>query len=136
MIFNVVSDLSRFLLFYTILVVFMSNFFAVLGLGNFNVNGKYRTSVINTWQDLPANAGKTWPKDKNFPYPETFNELDNYGDGSGLLMWEYLFLPKYLAYILSTFNISLGNFDFAPQQELDTSSENKLYWFLWLLVLF
>lgn len=112
MIFNVVSDLSRFLLFYSILVVFMSNFFAVLGLGNFNVDGKYRDGVISAWED--ANAGKTWPKDKNFPYPEIYNELSGYGGGNGLLMWEYLFLPKYLAYILSTFNISLGNFDFAP----------------------
>ena len=29
-------------------------------------------------------------------------------------MPEYLYLNKYVAYILSTFNISLGNFDFAP----------------------
>jgi hypothetical protein len=136
MIFNVVTDLSRFLLFYAILVVFMSNFFAIIGLGNFNVQGKYRTSVIDAWQDLPDNKGKTWPADKDFPYPEIFNDLEGFGGGNGLLMWEYLFLPKYLAYILSTFNVSLGNFDFAPQQALTTASENQLYWVLWLIVLF
>jgi len=42
MIFQVFQDLMPFLLFYTILIVFMALYFGILGLGNYNVDGIYR----------------------------------------------------------------------------------------------
>jgi len=67
MIFNVCWDLLPFLLFYTILLWFSSNFFAILGMGNFNVQGKYRTDVIKYWEDLEKN--RKWPANGKFEGP-------------------------------------------------------------------
>ena len=112
MIFNVCFDLLPFLLFYTILCWFSSNFFAILGLGNFNVDSVYRTNVIKAWEGLEA--GNKFVPGTKFEGPAIYNKMGDFDDGNGLLMMEYLYLNKYFAYILSTFNISLGNFDFAP----------------------
>jgi hypothetical protein len=50
-------------------------------------------------------------------------------------MPEYQFLPKFFAYWLSTFNVSLGNFDFGPPDMLNNGSENIMYWVLWTVTL-
>jgi hypothetical protein len=51
-------------------------------------------------------------------------------------MPEFQFLPKFFAYWLSCFNVSLGNFDFAPPTSgLNGSAENVLYWVLWFITL-
>jgi hypothetical protein len=50
MLFTVIVDLQAFLLFYTLLVVFMSNYMSVIGLGNPNVDGIYRDHCIGNWK--------------------------------------------------------------------------------------
>ena len=54
MIQNVIYDLRVFLLFYSILIVFFSMIFAVLGVGNGNVRGKFKDFAddINKRTDL------------------------------------------------------------------------------------
>ena len=42
MLTNVVYDLRIFLLFYTILIVLFAQFFAILGVGNIKVPGRFR----------------------------------------------------------------------------------------------
>ena len=76
MIFNVCVDLLPFLLFYTILLWFSSNFFAILGLGNFNVDGKYRNDVIDFWKT--TNKGKTFVAGTKFEGPAVYNELNGW----------------------------------------------------------
>jgi|APSaa5957512535_1039671.scaffolds.fasta_scaffold64824_1 hypothetical protein len=129
MIFVVVVDLQAFLFFYVLLVIFMSNYMSVLGLGNPNVDGIYRDSVISQWEGLPHNAGKTWPKNKKFDHPEIYLEIH------GLLFEQYMYIPRYVMYILNTFNVSVGNFDFGPSQSLNNAYENYAYWILWTLTL-
>lgn len=50
-------------------------------------------------------------------------------------MAEYQYLNKFFAYWLSTFNVSLGNFDFDPSQMLNGEAENIMYWVLWTITL-
>jgi len=50
-------------------------------------------------------------------------------------MTEYTYMPKFFAYWFSTFNVSLGNFDFDPPTALNGKSENIMYWFLWSITL-
>jgi len=72
MIFQVVIDLMPFLLFYTILIIFFSLYFGILGLGNYNVDGIYRDSVIANWKT--NNPGKTFVEGYKFVSPEVFND--------------------------------------------------------------
>ena len=46
-----------------------------------------------------------------------------------------MYLPKFFAYWLSTFNVSLGNFDFDPPTMLNGKAENIMYWCLWTITL-
>lgn len=64
MIFQVCIDLMPFMLFYFILIIFFSLYFGVLGLGNFNVDGIYRDSVIAAWKE--GNKDKTWVEGYKF----------------------------------------------------------------------
>lgn len=50
-------------------------------------------------------------------------------------MGQYMYMPKYFAYWFSTFNVSLGNFDFDPPTNLNGKAENILYWILWVMTL-
>jgi len=113
MIFQVFIDLTPFLLFYLILIVFFSLYFGILGLGNFNVGTVYRNTVIAEWKEM--NKGKDWIKGTKFPYPSTYQD-----NSAANLMPEYQFMPKFFAYWFSTFNVSLGNFDFGPPDMLNT----------------
>jgi len=125
MIFQVFLDLMPFLLFYLILIVFFSLYFGILGLGNYNVEGTYRDSVKEAY----IKGGNTWTEGYKFEAPGVF--LDGYAP----LMGEYLYMPKFFAYWFSTFNVSLGNFDFDPPSNLSTKSENIMYWVLWTITL-
>jgi hypothetical protein len=53
-----------FLFFYSILIIFMALYYAVLGLGNFNVEGPYRDSVVEAWE--LANKDQKLPADHHF----------------------------------------------------------------------
>jgi len=46
-----------------------------------------------------------------------------------------MYLPKFFAYWFSTFNVSLGNFDFSPPTMLNGRAENIMYWVLWTITL-
>ena len=59
-----------FLFFYGILIVFMALYYGVLGLGNYNVKGPYRDSVVAAWKE--KNTGKPFPEDYHFENPEVF----------------------------------------------------------------
>ena len=118
-----------FLFFYGILIVFMAIYYGVLGLGNYNVKGPYRDSVVAAWKE--KYPGKPFSEDYHFENPAVFNE---FGDAASL-MPQYMYLPKFFAYWLSCFNVSLGNFDFDPPTMLNGAAENIMYWFLWMITL-
>jgi len=46
-----------------------------------------------------------------------------------------MYMPKFFAYWFSTFNVSLGNFDFDPSTQLNSQAENIMYWVLWCITL-
>jgi len=118
-----------FLFFYAILIVFMAIYWGVLGLGNYNVAGPYRDSLFAKYAE--NNQGKTLPKDYHFENPAVFNEFPD----TASLMPQYQYLPKFFAYWLSCFNVSLGNFDFDPPTMLNGGAENIMYWVLWMITL-
>jgi hypothetical protein len=102
-----------FLLFYLILIIFFALYFGILGLGNFNVGGDqgvYRSQVIAAWEANPVNSGKTIPANYHFESPSTYIDYP----GAAQFMPQYMYIPKFFAYWLSTLNVSLGNFDYSP----------------------
>ena len=108
MINQVVYDLRVFLLFYKILIVMFSMIFAVLGVGNTNIEGSdlaEHAKWVDTLED--------WQQPQNFP-----NE-------------EYEQIGIFWGSILSTFRSSLGDFDFEAASYL-TPKENYLYWIVWV----
>lgn len=127
MLFTVIIDLQPFLLFYTLLCLFMSNYMAVLGLGNPNVDGVYRDSCIETWET--NNSPLKYPRGKKFDYPEAYIENGN------MLFIQYMYLPRPIMYFLNTVNVSVGNFDFSASQVLNNTAENYAYWILWTITL-
>ena len=65
MINQVVFDLRVFLLFYVILIVLFSMIFAVLGLGNPNIEGDFKEHA--EWVD---SLDEDWQQPENFPNEE------------------------------------------------------------------
>lgn len=108
MIYQVVSDLKVFGLFFTILIVLFSMVFAVIGVGNTNIAGDladFAAAIECGEEDEP----------ENFP----FEEYESIGLLSGNL--------------ITTLRIALGDFDFDPSQYV-TVEENHLYWVVWFIV--
>ena len=108
MIQTVVSDLKVFGLFYTVLVYVFSMIFAVLGVGNPKLEGDLKDYIEEI--DLRDEVDKP----ENMP----MEEFENIG--------------LFFGYFFSTLRSSLGDFDFEASTYL-SSSENYLYWFIWLL---
>ena len=78
--------------------------FAVIGVGNPNFKG-------NVYWKFLAEAPEDWG-----PPP----------------MYEYSHIGLFLGYIISTFRMSLGDFDFEASMRL-TPWENYMFWFYWFL---
>jgi hypothetical protein len=108
MIYTVIADLQVFLLFFSILIVLFSQVFAVLGVGN--------TQLDN---DLKEYAEAIERGDENEPENFPFEEYDHIG-----LFWGYIF---------STLRMAIGDFDFEASMYLKPH-ENLLYWLIWLMV--
>ena len=109
MINQVVYDLRVFLLFYQILIVLFSMIFAVLGVGNQNIEG----SELKAHAEWVDSLEFDWQKPMNFP-----NE-------------EYEQIGIFWGNILSTFRASLADFDFEASTYL-SPKENYLYWIVWV----
>lgn len=108
MIQTVISDLSVFGLFYTILIFLFSMIFAVLGVGNSKIEGDFKD------------------------YVEEIDLRDDVDQPENMPMEEYENIGLFFGYIFSTLRASIGDFDFEASTYLN-SQENYLYWFIWLL---
>lgn len=109
MLTRVVIDLHVFLLFYTILLVFFSLIFAVIGVGNPNFGDlKEQLAEWDSW-------------------PEQAQPFDTPGE-------EYSQIGLLLGYFFSSLRSSLGDFDFDASTYLN-QEENYLFWFIWLLMI-
>jgi hypothetical protein len=98
-------DLKVFILFYVILITLFSMIFAVIGVGNPNFKG-------NAYWNFLQNA------------PEDYGPLPHY---------EYEQIGLFYGYIISTFRMSLGDFDFEASMYLSTW-ENYMFWLYWFFV--
>ena len=108
MLKDVISDLRVFLLFYAILIILFAMTFAVLGLGNENFKGKFRSFYIETKRAAIEEESKKDgydPKNNDaivFEYP-----------GS-----EYKIIGKFVGYIITTLRVSMGDNVFESCQYL------------------
>lgn len=105
MLTNVINDLQVFIGLYTLLIVLFSLLLGILGVGNPNIEGKFRTY-----------------------FGEGAEEI--YGEMPGE---EYLSVGLFIANILATLRMSFGDFDFEAAVLLD-DAENNMYWVVWLLI--
>lgn len=125
MLKDVVYDLRVFLLFYSVLIVLFAMTFAVLGLGNENFYGKFRSFYVESRKNaIKDESEKDGYDSKNddaivFEYP-----------GS-----EYKIIGKFAGYIVTTLRVSMGDNSFESCQFLN-DEENFIFWFLWLLMTF
>lgn len=132
MLFQVMNDLKVFLLFYFILLFCFSLYYCVIGVANPNVEGPYRD-----WFDQEGYLSKTWPNgtviaDKHDWY---YEGNQNYEDNKlDLTYAEYLPVDLFIANILNTFRLSLGDFDFQQNAYL-TTAEGVVVWIIFVLVL-
>ena len=109
MITRVVIDLHVFGLFYTILLVFFSLIFAVIGVGNPGY-GELKEQ-LEEWDG----------------WPEQAQPFDTPGE-------EYGQIGPLLGYFFSSLRSSLGDFDFDASTYL-SQEENYLYWLIWFLMI-
>ena len=93
------------LIFLALLIVFFSQFLAVIGIGNKNVPGKYKDEWDNGFFDGAD----------DIPY----QEYDN--------------VSMVTANLIHTFRMSLGDFDFYSVIFLN-EDEALLYWIAWILI--
>ena len=111
MINRVIYDLRVFLLFYFILIIIFSQIFAVIGVGNKNLDGGFKEFV---------------------------DEIDAYNEANGTFIdapnEEYGQIGLFFGYIIQTLRNSLGDFDFEASTYL-TFEENIMYWIIWFLVI-
>ena len=93
------------LIFLALLIVFFSQFLAVIGIGNKNVPGKYKEK----WDDGFFDGADDIP----------YQEYDN--------------VSMVTANLIHTFRMSLGDFDFYSVIFLN-EDEALLYWIAWILI--
>ena len=123
MLTNVVYDLRIFLFFYAILTVLFSLLLGIIGLGNTEIEGKFRNQF-----NEEACVALCDPA-----------ELDDCKSAceeaaGGMPGIEYKVVGLFLGNIIQTLRMSLGDFGFDAAMELD-SSENYIYWVVWSLIL-
>lgn len=108
MIQQVIFDLRVFGLFYSILLLLFAMIFAVIGVGNANIDGDFKDHIEEVDQRDAVDQPENVPNE----------EYENIG--------------LFLGYIISTLRSSLGDFDFEASTYL-TPAENYLYWLIWCL---
>jgi len=107
MLNQVLFDLRVFILFYFILIIIFSFIFAVLGVGN-----KHFGTFKEYYGDMTLEEGIN-------------SQVEP--------MLEYHNIGLLFGYFITTFRMSLGDFDFMGSIYL-TKEENYIYWALWFLV--
>ena len=125
MLVNVISDLKVFLLFYTILIFMFSQFLTILGLGNCAID----ITKIPGNEDAEGFMQQNSLKDANGAY----TGVCDWGKDDGVPGSEYQFLGMFVGNIMSTFRMSLGDFDFDASQAL-LPHINIIFWVIWLLI--
>ena len=108
MLKDVIADLRVFIFFFVILILLFSMTFAVLGLGNENFDGKFKT-YHNDATDMS----------------EAYKDEVKLYHGS-----EYKVIGKFAGYFLTVLRTSLGDFQFDASQYLE-SEENIMFWIMW-----
>lgn len=105
MLTNVINDLQVFISLYTLLILSFSLLLGILGVGNPNIDGKFKKYFGDGAEEI-------------------------YGEMPGE---EYLSVGLFIANILATLRMSMGDFDFEAAVLLD-DAENKMFWVAWLLI--
>lgn len=105
MLRNVIYDLRIFLTFYAILIVLFSLLFGILGVGNPNIEGGYK----DAYEQYLADGEQGYPGE------------------------EYKHIGIFIANIMVTLRMSMGDFSFDTATMLD-QYENYIYWACWLLI--
>lgn len=96
MIQTVILDLRVFGLFYSILLVLFGMIFAVIGVGNSNIDGEFKD------------------------YIQEINERDEVDQPENIPNEEYDNIGLFLGYIISTLRSSIGDFDFEASMYLSS----------------
>ena len=109
MLRNVLYDLIVFGIFFSVLIFLISMIFCVIGAGNPNIPGKFKSYYDEEMKTL---AEKGWLKE--FP---PFEEYKQVGIFTG--------------YIFQTIRISVGDFNFDATKYL-SPYENMLWWIVWV----
>ena len=107
MLAQVLVDLRVFILFYFILIIIFSFVFAVLGVGNKHFGNFEEYFAENTLREGIE------------------SEIEP--------LLEYHHIGMLFGYLITTFRMSLGDFDFAPSMYL-SREENYIYWIMWFIV--
>lgn len=116
MLSNVVYDLRIFLFFYGLLIVLFSLIMGILGVGNPHVKGGFRDSIL---AELGMNEGDSFTEAQ-------LAEVDYFGK-------EYQHIGMFLANMVVTLRMSMGDFGFDAATELG-EAENVIYWVVWIII--
>ena len=112
MLTNVIWDLRIFMTFYAMLTLLFSLVFGVIGLGNYNIPGKFR----NKFYFIP-DGGTERVIDGNSPNIE------------------YKTVGMFFGNFIQTIRLSMGDFALTSASVHLESKENITFWFIWFLVL-
>lgn len=116
MLLQVMGDLKVFLLFYTILLFCFSLYFDVLGVANPNVKGVYRDFFKESNYFTTTYPNGTAMDEHDWTYLDNANfKRDRFTE---LTYAEYLPVDLFIANILNTFRMSLGDFDWTQMFHL------------------
>lgn len=110
MLNNVIWQLRIFMTFYFILILLFSLMYGVLGVGNYNLPGKFRDTFWTEGQD--GKEGKLSP------------------DAPGI---EYEKIGLFWGNIFQTVRISMGDFAVIAAADYLPETQNYLFWLIWLL---
>jgi len=120
MLTKVVADLKIFLFFYTLLLIFFGNAYAILGVANANRPGKFKERFGETINEGIAKL--TDPDD-----------LEEY---LGTPAAEYHNVGLYFGEIMYTFRTSIGDYAILDGSPYLDKYENWTFWFMWFLTVF
>jgi len=110
MLNQVIWQLRIFMSFYSILILLFALMFAVTGVGNYNIDGKFKDNFYK-----PEEEGGEPVLDPGTP---------------GI---EYVHIGQLFGYILQTLRVSQGDFDLLGKVSFMERTDAYLFWMVWLL---